>query len=127
LANLANFFCGVMLVDEVGHVLAGVMGERAPPHLRAIASLLTELSTSASGLFLDDARAANRDPDAVRYDVPDPCFGLFATTVPEPLWAALNSGHAIDGFLARFLLFETPVNYPDPVFDAEPLASIPFT
>lgn len=120
ISRLGNQFSGLMMVDEIGHVLAGVMGERAPPHLRAIASLLTELSTSASGMFLDDARAGDRDPTTVRYDVPDPCFGLFATTVPEPLWAALNSGHAIDGFLARFLLLETPLNYPDAVFDAEP-------
>src|SRR5688572_33234953 len=101
-----------MLVDEIGHVLAGVMGERAPPHLRAIASLLTELSTSASGMFMDDARAANREPDAVRYDVPDPCFSLFATCVSEPLCADLNSVRAIYGFLARFLRVYTTLDEP---------------
>jgi hypothetical protein len=118
IANLSGFFAGVALVDEAGHFFANIMGERAPAHLKAIASLLTELSTSAAGMFMDAARAANKDPDTIRYDIPDPCFGLFATTVAEPLWAALNSGHAIDGFLARFLMFETPLNYPDPQFGA---------
>lgn len=119
--TLASFYSGVMLLDEAGLFFANMMDARAPSHLRAIGSLLMELSTSAAGTFYDAARAADRDPDAVRYDIPDPCFSLFATTVPEPFWQALNSGSADSGFLARFLLFETRVNYPDPQFDTPPL------
>jgi hypothetical protein len=66
---LANQFCGVMMVDEVGLVLSNAMHDRAPSHLRAIAKLLMELATSATGVFLDEARGANRDPDVVRFDI----------------------------------------------------------
>lgn len=121
IATLANFHSGAMLLDEAGLFFANMMDQRAPAHLRAIGSLLMELSTSASTIFYDAARSADRDPDAIRYDIPDPCFNLFATTVPEPFWQALNSGSADGGFLARFLMFETPVNYPDPQFDVPPV------
>ena len=33
----------------------------------------------------------------------------------------MNSGKALDGFLARFILLETPVNYPDPQMRPEPM------
>jgi hypothetical protein len=118
---LANQFCGVMMVDEFGLVLANAMHDRAPAHLRAIAKLLMELATSSTGIFMDETRAMNRDPDATRFDIPDPCFCLFGTTTPEPLWKAVTSGQAVDGFLARFLVLQTPENYPDPQFGTEPL------
>lgn len=121
IGSLSAFYSGVMLLDEAGLFFAGMMDARAPAYIRNIGALLMELSTSASITFHDAAKAGDRDPDTVRYDIPDPCFNLFATTVPEPFWDALNSGAADGGFLARFLLFETPLNYPDPQFDIAPM------
>jgi hypothetical protein len=119
--SLSAHFSGLFLVDEIGHVLQGVMNPRSPQYLRQIATALIELSTSAVGLFMDAAKGANRDPEVVRFDIPDPCLCLYATTTPQTLWDAMTSSRALDGFLARFILFETPQNYPDPKFDIEPL------
>jgi hypothetical protein len=119
--KLANHFSGLFLVDEMGHVLRAIMSDRSPAYLRGIATTIMELATSATSMYVEDARLTDRDPDKVAYDIPDPCLNLFATTTPDTLWGALTSSRALDGFLARFVLFETPLNYPDPQFDTEPL------
>jgi hypothetical protein len=38
---------------------------------------------------------------------------VYGTTVPSHFWKALESSNAIDGSLARFLVFESAENYPD--------------
>jgi hypothetical protein len=119
--KMANQFSGVFLVDEMGHVLRAVMSERSPAYLRGIANTIMELATSATGMYIEDARLGDREAGRVPYDIPDPCLNMFATTTPHTLWGALTSGSALDGFLARWVLFETPLNYPDPQFDCEPL------
>ena len=60
------------------------MNERAPAYLKSIAPLLTELSTSATGLFMDELQSSSRDPEVVQFAIPQPCLCLFATTVPDP-------------------------------------------
>jgi hypothetical protein len=119
--KLANQFSGVFLVDEMGHVLRAIMSDRSPAYLRGIATMIMELATSSTGMYIEDARLSDREAGRVGYDIPEPCLNMFATTTPSTLWGALTSGSALDGFLARWVLFESPLNYPDPQFDTEPL------
>ena len=118
---LASFHSGVLQLDEAGMFFGSTMDPRAPPYLRQIVALLMELSTSATTVFADNVRAADREQNTIKFDIPDPCLNVFATTVPETFWASLNSGAATAGFLARFLMLQTPKNYPDPQTDTPPV------
>lgn len=119
MGSLSNFFAGVSLIDEAGHFFGNIMNDRSPTHLREIGRKLMLLATGANDVIEDDARASVRDQNAVRYDIPHPCYCLYATTVPEPFWAAMGTGETNDGFLARILMMQSPLNYPAPSRETE--------
>jgi hypothetical protein len=65
-----------------------------------------------------------------RKDIEQPCLGIYGTTVPGRFFQALTSEDAIDGFLSRWLLFESkeyalypvsalPADEPPPALVAE--------
>lgn len=119
ISAITRHFTGALIVDEAGKFFSRLLSDRCPAHLAAAAELMTTLATSATGVFVDDVKAADRDPKAIRWDVPDPCFCLYGVTVGEPLWESLNSGLALDGFLARLIILQTPDDDPDEQYDAE--------
>ena len=121
ISDLSKSFAGVKLIDEAGHFFANILDKNAAGHKREIGSTLTQLSTSATKVFFDDTKAADRDPDTVIYDTPHPCYCLFATTIKSAFWGAMHTGNADDGSLARFMLFEAPDLCPDPVLEIEPI------
>jgi hypothetical protein len=98
--------------DEFGMFLQGVTDrKRAPRHLTEIIDHLTELYTSADGVFFGTEYANQKENP--RRDIIQPCVCLHGTTTPGHFWGALKSANAVDGSLARFLLFESEENYPD--------------
>jgi hypothetical protein len=121
ISDLTKSFSGVKLIDEAGHFFGGILDKNAAGFRRDIGATLTMLSTSATKVFFDDTKAADRDPDTIIYDTPHPCYCLFATTIKGAFWASMSSGSADDGSLARFILFEASDVCPDPVFDIEPI------
>jgi hypothetical protein len=96
----------LILADEFGKVLSGMSGSNASQHTAGIPTLLMEFFSSSSSNFLG-AEYANRDGKNPRNDIEQPCLSMYATTTPEPLYSALSSVQAIDGFLSRWLLFQT--------------------
>jgi hypothetical protein len=98
--------------DEFGMFLSAVADrKRSPKHLTEIIDHLTELYTSADGVFLGAEYADQKERP--RRDIIQPCVCLHATTTPGHFWNALQSANASDGSLARFLLFETEESYPE--------------
>lgn len=103
-------------IDEFGDWLRQVLSERAPTHKAQIAQRLKTLYSAAgdwvSGTEYADQKASTGKP---REDIFEPHACFYGTTTPGQLWGALSgSGAMEDGLLARFLVFVSPVSYPDP-------------
>jgi hypothetical protein len=98
--------------DEFGMFLQGITDrKRAPRHIAEIMDHLTELYTSANGAFLGTEYGDQKiNP---RRDIIQPCVCLHGTTTPGHFWGALKSANAVDGSLARFLMFESEDDYPN--------------
>ena len=106
-------------LDEFGHFLKTVLGSRAPAHKAEAWASLTELYTSADGWFMGTEYADQKENQ--RKDIAQPCLGVHATTVPGPFWQAMENTSVLDGSLARWLIFRTDNDYPDPRIEPGPI------
>ncbi len=111
LSALAKHPSRLFQPDEFGQSLRDMLGPKAASHMREIWTNLTKLYTSAGTVYLGTEYADQSTRPRVDLFQPHCC--LHATTVPEPFWAALQSGAMSDGSLARFLIFLSPDDYPD--------------
>ncbi|CAA7615756.1 conserved hypothetical protein [Magnetospirillum sp. UT-4] len=103
----------LLQIDEFGMFLEGIADRRrSPRHLTEILDNMTELFTSAGGVFLG-AEYANRDGKNERRDINQPCLCVYGTTAPTRFWNALQSANVVDGSLARFIVLATSNEYPD--------------
>ena len=98
-------------IDEFGMFLGAMLDKRGPKHLIEIMSHMTELFTSSNLTYHGIEYADQRDRP--RQEIVQPCLSVYGTTVPGHFWKALESSNAVDGSLARFLVFESEENYPD--------------
>jgi hypothetical protein len=57
-------------------------------------------------------------------DINQPCLSVYGASTPERFFQSLSSDHAVDGFLARWLVFETGEYFP-PRKDGAGLFHIP--
>jgi len=100
-------------IDEFGMFLSAAADrKRSPRHITEILDNMTELFTSAGGIFLG-AEYANRDGTNERRDIVQPCLCVYGTTTPLHFWSALQGAHVVDGSLARFLILPSDEDYPD--------------
>ncbi len=103
----------LLQIDEFGMFLEGIADRRrSPRHLTEILDNMTELYTSAGGVFLG-AEYANRDGKNERRDINQPCLCVYGTTAPTRFWNALQSANVVDGSLARFIVIASGNQYPD--------------
>ena len=111
-------------LDEFGHVIQKLLqGGPGSSHIAEIWHVLTELFTSADNVYLGTEFADKKNRP--RQDIFNPHVCVFGTTVPGPLWKALESGQVGDGSIARFLIFETDHNYPDRNKAPAPIDQVP--
>lgn len=100
-------------IDEFGMFLSAAADrKRSPRHITEILDNMTELYTSAGGIFLG-AEYANRDGSNERRDIVQPCLCVYGTTTPLHFWGALQGANVVDGSLARFLILPSDEDYPD--------------
>ena len=100
-------------IDEFGMFLSAAADrKRSPRHITEILDNMTELYTSAGGIFLG-AEYANRDGTNERRDINQPCLCVYGTTTPLHFWGALQGANVVDGSLARFLILPSDEDYPD--------------
>jgi hypothetical protein len=88
-------------VDEFGKVLRQVASPYAPSHLAGIVTALLELHGRANGVDLGPAYADQKARP--REVIVEPCLAVYATSVPDDLFAALTSKDVADGFLNRWV------------------------
>lgn len=97
--------------DEVGLGLAALTGQNAGSHQAAILTTIMELFSEADSVYIGK-EYADHDGRMGRHDIDQPALTVYGTTTPAALYAAFESKHAHEGFLPRWLVFETA--NPDP-------------
>ncbi|CAK0755060.1 hypothetical protein CCP2SC5_2090001 [Azospirillaceae bacterium] len=103
----------LMQIDEFGMFLQSAADrKRSPKHITDILDNMTELYTSAGGIFLG-AEYSNLDGKNERRDINQPCLCVYGTTAPIHFWSALQSANVVDGSLARFIIIHCANDYPD--------------
>jgi hypothetical protein len=103
----------LLQIDEFGMFMSAAADrKRSPRHITEILDNMTELYTSAGGIFLG-AEYANRDGTNERRDINQPCLCVYGTTTPLHFWGALQGANVVDGSLARFLILPSDEDYPD--------------
>lgn len=103
----------LILWDEIGHAISAMSKRQAATHYSAILSAFTEFF-SAAGRASTGTRLAGggRDP------IVQPCLCVYGTTVPDRFFESLTEDSVVDGFLARWLVFECDDSWPDENDDA---------
>lgn len=88
--------------DEIGRLLSAIGNAKQSPHLLNIPTVLMEFYSAANSLFLGKQYAGRE-----RIDMRQPNVCVYGTTVPGRFFSALSSEEVTDGFLARFIVFES--------------------
>lgn len=109
----------LFLVDEAGREFSQMFSPNAPGHIASIVSVLLKLYGASASKYYGKSYA-DRDR---RVCVDQPCLCLYGTTVPRNLYAAMSPEQVHDGFLSRFLLFESDDH--DPPFRDVPWQAPP--
>lgn len=118
LSSLGVHPCRLYQVDEFGHFVTAVLDPKSHAHhRREIMTELTKLWTSADTLVVGTEYADQKQ--RARRDINEPCVCVYGSTVPHTFWSAMQSGNVADGSLARFLVMQTDVNFPDEVENPE--------
>lgn len=97
---------GIILWDEFGRMLKQIMGWKAGSHERDILTAMIELFSSSQSIYMGK-QYANHDGKNPMKPIDQPCLSIYATSVPSHFYDALSGSEAIDGFLARWLIFES--------------------
>lgn len=97
---------GIILWDEFGRTLQQISGWKSGSHEKDIITALVELFSSAQSTYTGK-QYANHDGKNPMKPIDQPCLSIYATSVPGRFYEALSGGEAIDGFLSRWLLFES--------------------
>lgn len=114
----------MMLLDEFGRYLEAVNSPSAASHTKGITTNMMHLYNCADGVFTGVEYADNMVSGG-RTDIDQPCLNIYATTVPHRYYGALTNEEAYDGFLSRWLVFETKRFDAEPRLDREPLGIPP--
>lgn len=97
---------GLIQIDEFGRFLESMRGRNAASHVRQITTNFMHMYNNADEFFTGQEYADN-EANGGRNDIDQPCLGIYATTVPDNFYKNLSSDEAVDGFLSRWLIFET--------------------
>lgn len=101
----------LILWDELGMALSEMTSKNSGSHKAAILRVIMEVFSKAEGILVGD-EYADHDDKMKRKDIVQPCLGVYGTTTPGRFYEALTSSHVLDGFLPRWLTFETSNKYP---------------
>lgn len=97
---------GFAMTDEIGREINALFNGTPSNHEQRIITTMMKLFSQASGTYRGK-QYANHDGKTPRVDIEQPCLNLYGTTVPKRLFDSLTSDDAIDGFLPRWLLFNS--------------------
>jgi hypothetical protein len=108
---------GLFLIDEVGHYLSGINARNAQSHAKDIMPLLTQLFTHANTTYKGLEYSDRTKGMESKKDIIQPCACVLGSSVPERVSGAITYDDIADGFLPRWLVFEStdiaPPNNPN--------------
>ena len=123
ISALARQPSSLFQIDEFGKFLAQIVDKRVAKHKAEIWDNLTELFSTAASVFMGSEYSDQKERP--RQTIVQPNCVLHGSTVPGPLWQALQSGALSDGSYARFLFFPTDNPVPDPNKTMRDIADVP--
>lgn len=97
---------GLIIWDEFGRILKQTTHWKAGTHEKDIITTLMELFSSAQSVYMGKGYANHDGKNPIK-PIIQPHVGVYATTVPNHFYEALSATDAIDGFLSRWLVFES--------------------
>lgn len=104
------YSCGgkqLMQIDEMGKLLNSLGSKNASSHQSGIVPTIMKMFSSADTIY-HGKQYARRDGKKTESIVIDqPCLCINGSTVSENFYSSLTGEHIIDGFLNRWLLFES--------------------
>lgn len=113
----------LLTLDEIGDFVRGSMGKNVSPTRADIGKLFKTLYSDSSGVNLGTVYANSADRQQTIYN---PCLSISATGVPRSFWQGFDARSIEDGLIARLLVLQPDVAYPDscdpnPASPPEPL------
>ena len=94
---------GLALVDEIGRELQSLNSKGAGGHETRLLTAMMEIYSEA-GSYYDGKRYASAENFK---KLVQPLLCIYGTTVPKRFFDSMTSDEAIDGFLARWLVFQS--------------------
>lgn len=91
----------IVLWDEFGHAISAMTAHNAPVHIASIIPEFTKFFSESNSYHAGKVLVAGS-----RNNIDQPCLAAFCVTVPDILFDSMSSTHAVDGFLARWLMFQ---------------------
>jgi len=104
-------------MDEIGRTFGSLTSSKASTFQTEILTNIMQLFSYANGIFKGKEFA---DKEYQRADIVEPCLCIHGSSVPSRFYAAMSSSEAIDGFLSRWLIFETTTRTPDENYSTGP-------
>lgn len=95
---------GFALMDEIGLEMQSLSRGNAGNHEARILSIMMKIYSKADGTYRGREYA---DRERIRDDLLQPCLNIYGTSVAKPFFDAMTNDRAIDGFLARWLIFQS--------------------
>ncbi len=93
----------VCYMDEFVKQLEAMSGKQVAPHVKGIKSQILQAFQSSSSVMPAAAYANRAENKPVTIEQPN--LSMYGTGVPGELFACLDRGAVLDGFLNRFLVF----------------------
>lgn len=97
--------------DELGISLSEMTSSKAQVHKSGILQRVMDLFSKAGSVYRGD-EYANHDGKQERQDIDQPCLCVYGASTPVRFFEALSTTHAVDGFAARWLVFESLTPFP---------------
>lgn len=95
---------GFALMDEIGLEMQSLSRGNAGNHEARILSIMMKIYSKAGGTYRGREYA---DREKIREDLLQPCLNIYGTSVAKSFFDAMTNDRAIDGFLARWLIFQS--------------------
>lgn len=94
-------------LDEIGRLLETMKQPGKAAHLFNIATVLMQLYGASDTLFIGDAYADVKKTKTID----QPHAVIYGTSTPAQFWGSLTAENITDGFLGRFMPFESSAGY----------------
>lgn len=98
-------------LDEIGYALQAMTSKRAQGYLSSIIPTLMKLQSTAGHTWVGKSLKKIKG-ERVRVDIEDPCVVVYGTSVPDKYYSAIDYSNIEDGFVPRFLTFQTNDPFP---------------